>query len=112
MNSLVEDLEKQGQLNRARLTSYVTLRKEIKTYCGTYSKHGAEREEMTQRTFCAHGNGKGKHGKGKHGMSTVKGKQGQQGQQDKNKDENKYSIECWSCGKRGHYSKDCWGGWI
>ena len=21
---------------------------------------------------------------------------------------NKDSIECWNCGKRGHYSKDCW----
>ena len=23
------------------------------------------------------------------------------------KDKNKDSIECWNCGKRGHYSKDC-----
>ena len=51
------------------------------------------------------GKGKGKHGKGKG-----KGKQGQQGQQDKNKDSdtNKASIECLNCGKRGHFSKDCW----
>ena len=44
-----------------------------------------------------------------------KGKQGQQGQQrqgrqgrDKSKDKNKDSVECWSCGKRGHLSKYCW----
>ena len=24
------------------------------------------------------------------------------------KDKNKDSVECWNCGKRGHYSKDCW----
>ena len=26
----------------------------------------------------------------------------------KDKHENKDSVECWNCGKRGHYSKDCW----
>ena len=26
----------------------------------------------------------------------------------KDKDKNKDSIECWNCGKRGHYSKNCW----
>ena len=39
-----------------------------------------------------------------------KGKQGQQGQQgqekSKDKDKNEDSIECWNCGKCGHYSKD------
>ena len=39
----------------------------------------------------------------------AKGKQGQHGQdKDKSKDKNKDSVECWNCGKRGHYSKDCW----
>ena len=55
----------------------------------------------------AFGKGKGKQGKGKHGKGKGKGKQGQHGQ-DKNKDKNKDSVECWNCGKRGHYSKDCW----
>ena len=60
----------------------------------------------------AFGKGKGKQGKGKHGKGKGKGKQGQQGQhgqdKDKSKDKSKDSVECWNCGKRGHYSKDCW----
>ena len=61
----------------------------------------------------AFGKDKGKHSKGKHGKRKSKGKQrqqGQQGQKDKNKDrdKNKESVECWNCGKRNHYSKDCW----
>ena len=60
----------------------------------------------------AFGKGKGKQSKGKHGKGKGKGKQGQQGQhgldKDKCKDKNKDSIECWNCGKRGLYSKDCW----
>ena len=54
----------------------------------------------------------GAFGKGKHGKGKGKGKQGQQGQhgqdKDKSKDKSKDSVECWNCGKRGHYSKDCW----
>ena len=55
------------------------------------------------------GKGKGKQGRGKHGKGKGKEKQGQQGQE-KSKDKDKYkdSIECWNCGKHGHYSKDCW----
>ena len=46
--------------------------------------------------------GKTRHGKGK-------ARTGQQGQDtDKDKDKNKDSVECSNCGKRGHYSKDCW----
>ena len=40
-----------------------------------------------------------------------KGKQGQQGQQGQGRhgrDKSKDSMECWNCGKRGHFSKDCW----
>ena len=52
----------------------------------------------------------GKQGKGKHGKGKDKGKQGRQGQhgQDRDKSMDKDSVECWNCGKREHYSKDCW----
>ena len=56
----------------------------------------------------AFGKGKGKQGKGKHGKGKGKGKQGQQGQHGQDKDKSKDSVECWNCGKRRHYSKDCW----
>ena len=47
--------------------------------------------------------------KSKHGKGKGKGNQGQYGQdKDKNKDKSKDSVECRNCGKRGHYSKDCW----
>ena len=63
----------------------------------------------------AFGKGKGKQGKGKHGKGKGKGKQGQQGQhgqdKDKSKDKSKDSVECWNCGKRGLYSKDCFVVW-
>ena len=52
--------------------------------------------------------GKGKQGKGKHGKGKGKGKQGQQVQHGHDKDKSKDSVERWNCGKRGHYSKDCW----
>ena len=108
------DLEKHVQLNRARLTSYGVLREEIKTYCecrghanarNTKQKgpsHPGGDDPMDNGAF---GKGKGKQSKGKHGKGKGKGKQGQHGQ---DKDKNKDSVECWNCGKRGHYSKDSW----
>ena len=53
--------------------------------------------------------GKGKHGNGKGKGKGTQGPQEQQGRdRSKDKDKNKDSIECWNCGKRGHYSKDYW----
>ena len=112
---LQDDLEKHAQLNRARLTSYVVLREEIKTCCECGGHAHARnkkderpvtsRKEMTQWTLVRSANVRASTARAKG-----KGKQGQQGEQDKNKDRdhNKDSIECWNCGKRGHYSKDCW----
>ena len=118
---LPDDLEKHVQLNRARLTSYGVLREEIKTYCecrGHANARNAKQKGSSHpggedpMDIGAFGKGKGKQRKGKHGEGKGKGKQGQQGQhgqdKDKSKDKNKDSIECWNCGKRGHYSKDCW----
>ena len=122
---LPDDLEKHVQLSRATLNSYGVLREEIKTYC-EYRGHAARNAKQKGSShpggddpmdIGALGKGKGKQGNGKHGKGKGKGKgkrgqRGQQGQQgrdrSKDKDKNKDSVECWSCGKRGHYSKDCW----
>ena len=90
----------------------------VRRYCGQRdARRNVEAllpddHEKHVRLNGAFGKGKGKQGKGKHGKGKGKGKQGQQGQQgrdrSKDKDKNKDSIECWNCGKRGHYSKDCW----
>ena len=109
---LPDDFEKHVQLNRARLTSCGVLREETKTYCeckGHANARNTKQKGLSHpggddpMDIGAFGKGKGKQGKGKHGKGKGKGKQGQQGQ-DKSKD----SIECWNCGKREHYSKDCW----
>ena len=98
---LPDDLEKHVQLNPARLTSYGVLREQIKTYCECRG-HAARNVRQKGPShpggddpmdIGAFGKGKGKQSKGKHGKGKEKGKG---------------SVECWNCGKRGHYSKDCW----
>ena len=117
LEALLPDvLEKHVQLNRAKLTSCGVLREEINTYCECRghaarnakqkgSSHPGRDDPMDIGAF---GKGKGKQSNGKHGKGKGRGKQGQQGRdRSKDKDQNKDSIECWNCGKRGHYSKDC-----
>ena len=115
--SLPDDLEKHVQLNRARLTSYGVLSEEIKTYCECKCQANARNTKQKGSShpggddpmdIGAFGRGKGKQGKCKHGKGKGKGKQGQQGQHGQDKDKSKDSVECWNCGKRGHYSKSCW----
>ena len=104
LEALSGDLEKHVQLNRARFTSYGVLREEIKTYCecARSTKRETERsrhtqEETTQWTLVHLAKGEGKQGQhGQHGQD-----------RDKSKDKHKDSVECWNCGQRGHYSKDC-----
>ena len=55
------------------------------------------------------GKGKSKQSRGKNDEGKSKKKQGHHGlDKDKSKEKNKESVECWNCGKRGHYSKDRW----
>ena len=117
---LPDDLEKHVQLNRARLTSYGVLREEIKTYCEC---RGHEARNVRQKGSShpggddpmdvgAFGKGRASRARASTEKGKSKGKQGQQGQhgqdRDKSKDKNKDSVECWNCGRRGQYSKDCW----
>ena len=114
---LPNDLEKHVQLNRAKLNSFGVLGEEIKTYCECRGHANARNAKQKGSSHLggddpmdigAFGKGKGKQGKGKHGKGKGNGMQGLQGQHGQNKDKNQDSVECWNCGKRGHYSKDCW----
>ena len=108
---LPDDLEKHVQLNRAKLNSYGVLREEIKTHCECRG-HANERNAKQKGSFHPGGDDPmdiGAFGKGKgKGKGNGNGKQGLQGQHGQNKDKNKDSVECCNCGKREHYSKDCW----
>ena len=116
---LPDDLEKHVQLNRARLTSYGVLRKEIKTYCDcrghaarNVRQKGPSHPGDDPMDIGAFAKARANNAKASTARAKAKGKQGQQGQhgqdKDKSKDKSKDSVECRNCGKRGHYSKDCW----
>jgi hypothetical protein len=95
---LPDDLEKHVQLNRGRLTTYETLRGEVVMYAearGTSVKPPRESRHDDPMDTSSMMKGKAK-GKGKKGDG--KGK-GSGAGSDK---------ECYNCGKKGHFSKDCW----
>ena len=104
---LLDDLEKHVQLNRSRLTSYGVLREEIKTTVtvGATQMHETRNrkvhhtQEETTRWTLVH-LAKATANKAKASTARAKAKA--------SKDKSKDSVECWNCGKRGHYSKDCW----
>ena len=108
---LPPDLEKHVQMNRARLSDYVSLRHEIVAYSET--RAGAARQQATASSSNAGGGGvapmdldafyKAK-GKGKGKSEAKNGSKGKTVEKDKGKEDR----ECWNCGRKGHLSKDCW----
>ena len=115
---LPEELERHVQLNRARLGSYTDLRAEVVMFAetrsggggGRFSKPSAARrapdamdvDALGQGSLGRYGGGAGRgKGKGRGGDDKKPGRGGGRGGA-------KEERECWTCGRKGHLSADCW----
>ena len=65
-------------------------------------------EETTQWTFLHLAKARANKAKASTERAKAKESKDSKDSTDKSKDKNKDSVECWNCGKRGHYPKDCW----
>ena len=98
---LPQDVEKHMQLNRARLSTYDTMRDEVMSYAearGVSVDRKTKTKNPDDMDIGSYQKGKKGKGKGKVG----KGGKGGKGGADKSQ------VVCWECGKKGHYGRDCY----
>ena len=97
---LPQDAGKYIQLNRARPSTYDTMRDEVMSYAearGVSVDRKTKTKNPDDMDIGSYQKGKKGKGKGKDG-----GKKGGKGGADKSQ------VVCWGCGKKGHYGRDCY----